>query len=132
MHIIRRELLFIDTVIPVGPAGFCAYPMSTSPWSAYGRIPQRAAPAPAADTQDPVANVVNEVERGREQVEKYLDRVLKEYNEIRSGSTGYGQIIADALTPSGRPETIEERFARLAAKAQSRRSSRPPNSPAGA
>ena len=106
--------------------------MSTSPWSAYGRIPQRTAQAPAADTQDPVANAVNEVQRGREQLEKYLDGVLKEFNEIRSGSTGYGQIIADALAPSSRPETIQERFARLAAKAQTRRSSRPPNSPSGA
>ncbi|HUP93263.1 MAG TPA: hypothetical protein VM164_00040 [Burkholderiales bacterium] len=107
--------------------------MSTSPWSAYGRIPQSAAQAPAAaDKQDPVANVMNEAKRDRELLEKYLDRVLKEYNEIRSGSTGYRQIIADALAPSNRPETIEERFARLAAKAQTRRSSRPPNSPSGA
>ena len=106
--------------------------MSTSPWSAYGRTPPRSAQTLGADKQDPVASVMNEVNRGREQLEKYLDRVLKEYNEIRSGSTGYGQIIADALAPSSRPETIEERFARLAAKAQTRRSSRPPNTPGGA
>jgi len=106
--------------------------MSTSPWSAYGRIPEKATQTPAADKQDPVANAVNEVKRGREQLERYLDGVLKEFNEIRSGSTGYGQIIADALAPSSRPETIQERLARLAAKAQTRRSRRPPNSPNGA
>src|SRR5215212_8050738 len=101
--------------------------MSNSPWNAYGRLPQKPAARAEVDRKDPVAGVLNEVARGREQVERYLDGLLKEFNAIRSGSAGYRQIISDALAPSSRPETIEERLARLAAKAQTRRTGRPPN-----
>ena len=95
--------------------------MSQSPWSAYGRVPQPPKSGPTAEKQDPIREVLNEVMRGREQLDNYLHGVLREFFEIRSGSTGYGQIIADALTPSTRPETIEERLSRLALEAQIRR-----------
>ena len=92
--------------------------MSNSPWSAYGRIPTTSDNAKASDS--PVAGVVNEVIRGREKLDQYLNGVLREYFEIQSGNSGYRSIIADALTPSSRPETIEERLARLAREAESR------------
>lgn len=104
--------------------------MSTSPWSAYGRIPPKAADRPPADKNDPLAGVLNDVVRGRQEIENFLSRLLREYNEIRSGSTGYRPMITDALAPANRPETIEERLTRLAAKAQTRRSGPPPDSPA--
>jgi hypothetical protein len=88
----------------------------------YGRMPLNAAAAETGDKKDPVAGVVNEVMRGREQLEKYLDGVLREYFAIQSGKAGYRSIIDSALTPSSRPETIEERLNRLAREAQARRS----------
>lgn len=100
--------------------------MSESPWSAYGRLPPKPDGASKAEKQDPVSGVVKEAMRGCEQLENYLDGVLREFFEIRSGNTGYQQIIADALTPSTRPETIEERLTRLAREAQMRRSNRSP------
>jgi hypothetical protein len=100
--------------------------MSQSPWSAYGRLPPKPDNGPKADKQDPVRGVVQEAMRGREQLENYLDGVLREFFEIRSGNTGYRQIIADALSPSTRPETIEERLTRLAREAEMRRSPRSP------
>ena len=96
--------------------------MSNSPWSAYGRLPSLSAHTDNAKAADnPVAGVVNEVLRGREKLEQYLNGVLREYFEIQSGDQGYRSIIADALTPSSRPETIEERLERLARAAESRR-----------
>ena len=86
--------------------------MNQSPWSVYGRTPQMDS-GNHASPEDPVAGVVSEVLRGRAQVEKYLDGLVREYYAIKSGDSGYGRIIADALTPSDRPETIAERFARL-------------------
>jgi hypothetical protein len=100
--------------------------MSTSPWSAYGRTPPKSAEQPGADKQNPIAGVLNDIVRGREEIENFVGRLLREYHEIRSGNAGYRRIIADALTPSNRPETIEERLTRFAAQAQTRRSSRPP------
>jgi hypothetical protein len=100
--------------------------MSQSPWSAYGRLPPKPNGGSKVDKQDPVNDVVQKAIRGREQLENYLDGVLREFFEIRSGNTGYRQIIADALTPSTRPETIEERLSRLAREAESRRSNRSP------
>jgi hypothetical protein len=97
--------------------------MSDSPWSMYGRLPLNSGAAEAGDKKDPVASVVSEVMRGREQLEKYLDGVLREYFAIQSGKAGYRSIIDSALTPSSRPETIEERLNRLAREAQARRSS---------
>ena len=93
--------------------------MSDSPWSAYGRIPQRDN-GHSMRPDDPVAGVVNEAIRGREQVEKYLNGIVREYYAIRSGDSGYGRIIADAMTPSERPETIEERLKRLAQETRAR------------
>ena len=77
--------------------------MNDSPWSAYGRLPARSSnndAAAAAD--DPVAGVVNEVLRGQEKLEQYLNGVMREYFEIHSGDTGYRSIIDSALTPSER------------------------------
>jgi hypothetical protein len=79
-----------------------------------------------SDPRSPVAGVVNDLMRGREQLTKYLDGAMREYFEIQSGSSGYRNIIANALMPSDRPETIEERLARLARDAQSRRPATPP------
>ena len=95
--------------------------MSNSPWSAYGRLPLGVENTERNSKSDPVAGVVNEAIRGRKQLERYLQDVVREYFEIQSGSTGYRSIIADALTPSSRPETIEERLNRLAREAQARR-----------
>ena len=95
--------------------------MSDSPWSMYGRMPLNASAAETGDKKDPVACVVNEVMRGREQLEKYLDGVLREYFAIQSGKAGYRSIIDSALPPSSRPETIEERLNRLARESESRR-----------
>jgi hypothetical protein len=79
-----------------------------------------------SDPRSPIAGVVNEVMRGREQLDKYLSSAVREYFEIQSGNSGYRNIIANALMPSDRPETIEERLARLAREAQSRRPPPPP------
>jgi hypothetical protein len=103
--------------------------MSDSPWSAYGRLPLNADNTESSKTS-PVAAVVNEAIRGRQQLEKYLEGVMREYFEIQKGNAGYRNIITDALTPSERPETIEERLNRLAAEAQARR--RKPAGPRGA
>jgi hypothetical protein len=46
---------------------------------------------------------------------------MREYFAIHQGSAGYRSIISDVLTPSERPETIEERLNRLAAEAEARR-----------
>jgi hypothetical protein len=96
--------------------------MSNSPWSAYGRPPAVSTGHEGNASKDnPVAGVVNEVIRGREKLDEYLNGVLREYFEIHSGDSGYRSIIAGALTPSNRPETIEERLNRLARESESRR-----------
>ncbi|HEY0336442.1 MAG TPA: hypothetical protein VGC70_03815 [Burkholderiales bacterium] len=100
--------------------------MSQSPWSAYGRLPPKPDGGSKAEKQNPVSGVVQEVMRGRVQLENYLNGVMREFFEIRSGNTGYRQIIADALSPSVRPETIEERLTRLAREAEMRRGNRSP------
>jgi hypothetical protein len=94
--------------------------MSNSPWSAYGRLPLNAEPTDSHPMPNAVASVVNEAIRGREQLDKYLQGVMAEYFAIQKGSAGYRNIIANALTPSEQPETIEERLNRLAAEAQAR------------
>ncbi|MGZ3563881.1 MAG: hypothetical protein ACXWCY_14585 [Burkholderiales bacterium] len=99
--------------------------MSESPWNAYGRLPAKP-DAGSEKKRDPVREVVAEAMRGREKLEHYLHAVLREFFEIRSGNTGYGQIVADALSPSTRPESIEEQLTRLAREAQTRRSARSP------
>ena len=99
--------------------------MSNSPWSAYGRLPLNAENTESNTKLSPVAAVVNEAIRGREQLEKYLQDAMAEYFAIQKGSAGYRSIIATALTPSERPETIEERLNRLAAEAQARQPKKP-------
>lgn len=94
---------------------------SKSPWSAYGRIPPGSA-RPERPPQDVTLGAIDNVVRGRQQLEKYLDRTIREYFEIHSGAGGYRQIIEDALHPSSGPETVEERLARLAREASARRS----------
>jgi hypothetical protein len=95
---------------------------SKSPWSTYGRLPPAAAPRPyAAPGEDPTLGAIDNLERGREQLQKYLASLVREYNEIRSGQTGYRKIVDDALNPSSAPETIEERLTRLAREAVARR-----------
>ena len=98
-------------------------PMNKSPWSAYGRT----SPAKPADTRvrDSTLGALENVERGREQLEKYLHGALRDYHEIRSGERGYQKIIADALMPSPHPETVEEQLRRLANDAVRRGHGRP-------
>ena len=100
--------------------------MSKSPWSAYGRLPPKPQGGSKSDKHDPVSGVLDEIMKGREQLQTYLHGVLQEFFEIRSGTTGYRQIISDALAPSNRPETIEERLTRLAREAQTRKDNRWP------
>ena len=71
---------------------------SKSPWSAYGRWQ---------------GGTAREAMRTHEQVKRYLERTLREYHEIRAGSTGYIRIIADALKPVPKRESIEEALRRL-------------------
>jgi hypothetical protein len=92
--------------------------MNESPWSAYGRgqyKPEHAA-LPASD--DPTLGIARETLLTQEQLRKYLDRTLQEYNEIREGRAGYTRIVAEALKPPPRPESIEETLRRLS-RAQS-------------
>ena len=95
--------------------------MNDSPWSSYGRVPPRTDGGSTDSAKNPVAGVVNEMQRGREKLEQYLQGVMREISEIQFGEAGYRTIIADAMTPSSRPETIEERLNRLAREAQLRR-----------
>jgi hypothetical protein len=91
---------------------------SKSPWSAYGRLPLETPKPAAAPAEDPTLGAIDNLQRGREQVQKYLAGLVREYNEIRSGRTGYRAIVENA------PETIEERLTRLAREAVARRSRR--------
>lgn len=92
--------------------------MSNSPWNAYGCMPTDSAHSPESG---PLAELVQQVSRSHAQVRSYLDGVMREFQDIRSGTAGYRPMIEDALTPSQRPETIDERLARLAHQAQARR-----------
>ena len=100
---------------------------SKSPWSTYGRLPPQA-PSAAARGEDVTRGAIDNLERGRVELQKYLANLVREYNEIRSGQTGYRKIVDDALNPSTKPETIEERLTRLAREAagRARRATRPP------
>lgn len=84
-----------------------------SPWSAYGRRPKRPEPPPASATSDPTFGIAREAMITHEQLKRYLARTLQEFNEIRAGRTGYARIVAEALKPPPRPETIEETLRRL-------------------
>jgi hypothetical protein len=85
--------------------------MHRSPWSSYGRpsAPAEATPPKA----DPTLGAAAQLARGREQLDRYLQRTLKDYADIRAGRRGYQRLLAEALRPSPRPESIEERLRRL-------------------
>ena len=101
--------------------------MSKSPWSAYGRTPQaQTADTRAEHARDLTFGALANVERGRKQLDKYLHDALRDYYAIRSGGCGYQKIIADALSPSPRPETVEERLRRLEDEAKRRGPGAPP------
>ena len=87
--------------------------MNKSPWSAYGRREENGPDAAASGKPNPTLGAARELMLTHEQLKRYLDRTLREYNEIRAGRAGYTAIIAEALKPSPRPETIEERLRRL-------------------
>jgi hypothetical protein len=87
--------------------------MNRSPWSSYGRLPAQPDGEAAGNRPDPTLGAAANVARGREQLSRYLERALKEYADIRVGRTGYQRLVADAMTPSPRPESIEERLRRL-------------------
>lgn len=87
--------------------------MNRSPWSSYGRTPAQPE-TPRARDADPTFGAAAQVARGREQLTRYLQRALKDYDAIRGGRSGYQRLVADALEPSPRPESIEERLRRLA------------------
>jgi hypothetical protein len=105
--------------------------MNKSPWSAYGRRQENGPDAAAAGKPDPTLGAARELMLTQEQLKRYLDRTLREYNEIRAGPAGYTAIVAEALKPSPRPETIEERLRRLSA-AREKASRRGPGSPSSA
>ena len=101
---------------------------SKSPWSTYGRLPPQAPRADAARSEDVTLGAIDNLERGREQLQKYLANQMREYQRDPFGSDGISQDRDDALNPSSAPETIEERLTRLAREAarRSRRATRPP------
>lgn len=98
---------------------------SKSPWSTYGRLPPETHAPSDVPSDDVTLGAIRNVARGREQLQKYLSALMREYYEIRSGDTGYRKIVDDALDPWTKPETIEERLIRLARQA-ARRAPRPP------
>lgn len=101
---------------------------SKSPWSMYGRVPPQS-PTSVPGKRDVTLGAIDNVTRGREQLQRYLSSVMREYHEIRSGQTGYRKILDAALDPSAGPETIEERLSRLAREAarRTRGPQRPPS-----
>ena len=84
-----------------------------SPWSAYGRGPAKPDLMLSTGRIDPTFGAEREASRTREQLNQCLSRAMHEFNEIRAGRTGYARIIAEALKPSPRPESIEETLRRL-------------------
>jgi hypothetical protein len=89
--------------------------MNKSPWSFYGRREENGSDGAASSKADPTLGAARELMLTHEQLKRYLDRTLREYQEIRAGRTGYGTLVEEALKPSPRPETIEERLRRLSA-----------------
>ena len=84
-----------------------------SPWSAYGRRQNRSEKPPGPAEPDPTFGAAGEVMRTQQQLKAYLARVMREYNEIRSGHAGYERIVSEAMKPPPRPESIEETLRRL-------------------
>jgi len=84
-----------------------------SPWSAYGRGPVKPDMMLSTGGIDPTFGAEREASRTREQLKQCLARAMQEFNEIRAGRTGYARIVAEALKPCPRPESIEETLRRL-------------------
>jgi hypothetical protein len=84
-----------------------------SPWSAYGRRPNKSEQQQASEMSDPTFGIAREAMLTHEQLKRYLARTLQEFNEIRAGRTGYARIVSEAMKPLPRPETIEETLRRL-------------------
>ena len=89
--------------------------MNKSPWSYYGRHDENGSDGAASSNSDPTLGAARELMLTHEQLRRYLERTLREYQEIRAGRTGYAPLVEEALKPSPRPETIEERLRRLSA-----------------
>lgn len=87
--------------------------VNKSPWSAYGRRQPRPDAEPFPGRHDPTFGAAREVRLSQEQLRKYLDRTLHEFNEIRAGRTGYQRIITEAMKRPNHPESIEETLRRL-------------------
>ena len=83
-----------------------------SPWSAYGRWQGKPWPQSTCGP-DFTFGAAREAMRTHEQLKRYLERTMREFNEIRVGRAGYKRIIAEALKPAPRPESIEETLRRL-------------------
>jgi len=81
--------------------------------SAYGRRQKRSEKPPGPAEPDPTFGAAGEVMRTQQQLKAYLEHVMQEYNEIRRGRAGYERIVAEALKPPPRPESIEETLRRL-------------------
>lgn len=62
---------------------------------------------------DPTFGIARETMLTHDQLKRYLARTFQEFNEIRAGRTGYAHIVAEALKPPPRPESIEETLRRL-------------------
>jgi len=87
--------------------------MSQSPWSAYGRRQTGAGEPQEPDKPDFTCGAAREAMLTQEHLRRYLAQAMQEYHEIRAGRAGYGRIVAEALKPAPRPETIEETLRRL-------------------
>jgi hypothetical protein len=84
-----------------------------SPWSWYGRGSSGCEQPQQAAQPDFTFGAAREALRTQQQLKRYLERTMREYNEIRAGRRGYYRIVADALQPAPRPESIEETLRRL-------------------
>jgi hypothetical protein len=84
-----------------------------SPWSAYGRRQPGGDRFLPTGGIDPTFGAEREAMRTRQQLKQCLDRAMHEYNAIRLGDAGYARIVAEALKPPSRPESIEETLRRL-------------------
>jgi hypothetical protein len=87
--------------------------MTTSPWNYYGRPTGKHDETVQRPAEDPTFGAEAHVARTREQLVQYLRQTLEEYSSIRAGERGYQKMIADALAPPPRPESIEETLRRL-------------------
>jgi hypothetical protein len=86
--------------------------MNNSPWSAYGRIENKSGADPSPQP-DPTLGAAREAMLTHQQLRRYLANTMHEFNEIRAGRAGYASIVAAALQPPSRPESIEETLRRL-------------------